>query len=361
MLFALRKDLSGAEDDLGALGGGGKTPGVEGFLGGGDREIDVFGVGALEYADDVAGVGGIEVLESIAGAGGDPFAADEVLVGLCCTMSGESLQRMENLLWYQEGSRGRQTHMQHFKLTLAYDGTDFHGWQVQPGRPSIQGELAAAIERVCGERVLPQGSGRTDAGVHALAQTASISLEAAVPAANLALALNRTLPVAIRVTAVEQAPPEFHARKSAISKLYRYRIARAAVVSPFLARYVWHYPYPLDEGAMIACADAVVGEHDFTTFAAVDPQRRAAAEERSKVRRILLSQFQRAGGDELVYEVRGNGFLHHMVRNLVGAFVLVGKGALTRAALIAALAARDRSLGGPTAPASGLALVSVEY
>lgn len=248
--------------------------------------------------------------------------------------------------------------MRNLKITLAYDGTEFCGWQIQPGRSSVQGEIAAAVERVCGERVLPQGSGRTDSGVHALAQVANFALEAPVPLDNLRFALNHMLPKAIRVLSVEEAPVDFHARKSATAKTYRYRISRAEITSPFLTRYVWHYPYPLDEIAMTAAAAVVVGEHDFTSFAASGPEK--GKEEGSKVRTVFTSAWRRTG-DELIYEIRGAGFLRHMVRNLVGTFVLVGKGTITRERLREILAARDRSLAGPTAPPEGLALVSVEY
>ena len=164
--------------------------------------------------------------------------------------------------------------MRNFKFTLAYDGTDFHGWQVQPGRPTIQAALADALRRITGETVLPQGSGRTDAGVHALAQVASCELASSIPAANLVMALNDILPPAIRVMQVEEAPPEFHARKSARAKTYRYRIYRGDICPPLLARYVYHHPYPLDEEAMAAAAAPVIGEHDFTSFAAVDAEKR---------------------------------------------------------------------------------------
>jgi tRNA pseudouridine38-40 synthase len=249
--------------------------------------------------------------------------------------------------------------MRNLKITLAYDGSEFSGWQVQPDRQTIQGTLAAAIERITGERVLPQGSGRTDTGVHALAQVASCELQTPIPTANLAIALNDVLPPAIRVTGVEEMPPEFHARKSAQAKTYRYLIYRDNVCPPFLARYVYHHPYPLDEQAMMAAAEQVVGEHDFTSFAAVDTEK--GKEERSNVRTIFSSQLRREA-DQFVYEVRGNGFLHHMVRNLMGTFLLVGKGTLTPGNIAGILSMRNRSANpGATAPASGLYLVSVEY
>ena len=255
--------------------------------------------------------------------------------------------------------------MRNLKLILAYDGADFAGWQVQPGRTTVQGALASAIGRLTGENVLPQGSGRTDAGVHALAQVASFATASVIPEENWMRALNDILPASIRVLEAANAAPEFHARKSARAKTYRYRIHRGTVCPPFLARYVWHYPYPLEESAMISAASVVVGEHDFTSFAAVDPERveRMAAEENvhtTNVRTIFSSNWTRAG-EELIYTVRGSGFLHHMVRNLVGTILLIGKGTLTLEDLQRILDARERTAAGPTAPASGLYLVGVEY
>ncbi len=251
--------------------------------------------------------------------------------------------------------------VRNFKLTLAYDGTDFSGWQIQPGRPTIQGLMASAIGRVTEENVLPQASGRTDAGVHALAQVATFASRSPIPVENLAKALNAALPEAIRVLAAEEVGAEFHARKSARAKTYEFRMFRGATCSPFLARYVWHYPFPLDEGAMAEAAGVVAGEHDFTSFAAVDPEKMSeTAEPRSNVRLIHASSWQRRG-EELVYTVRGSGFLHHMVRNLVGTFVLVGRGMIDREGLRGILAARSRAAAGATAPASGLFLMNVEY
>jgi len=250
--------------------------------------------------------------------------------------------------------------MRNFKLVLAYDGSDFSGWQVQPECQTIQGTLSSAIGRITGEKVLPQGSGRTDAGVHALAQVASFMTSSPIPAENLAKALNDILPPSIRVLEASEVAADFHARKSARAKTYRYRIYRGRVCPPFLARYVWHYPYPLDEGAMEETAALVVGEHDFTSFAAADPERGREEESVSNVRKIFASSWK-TEGDEFIYHVTGNGFLHHMVRNLVGTFLLVGKGTLTPTDVTGILRARDRSLAGATAPASGLFLVDVKY
>jgi tRNA pseudouridine38-40 synthase len=231
---------------------------------------------------------------------------------------------------------------------------------VQPDFASIQGVLSSAIGRVTGENVLPQGSGRTDAGVHALAQVASFCTESPIPPENLHKALNDVLPDSIRVLGVTEEPAEFHARKSARAKTYRYRIYRGATCSPFLSRYVWHYPYPLDGDTMKQAADLVVGEHDFTSFAAVDAERLREDGSVSNVRRIFDSTWEQQD-EEFVYTVRGNGFLHHMVRNLVGTFLLIGKGTLQPEDMTRILQARNRSAAAATAPASGLYLVSVEY
>jgi tRNA pseudouridine38-40 synthase len=260
--------------------------------------------------------------------------------------------------------------VRNLRLILSYDGADFAGWQVQPSRTTVQGALASAIGRLSGENVLPQGSGRTDAGVHALAQVASFATASAIPAENWLRALNDILPASIRVLEVTEAAPDFHARKSARAKTYRYRIYRGAICPPFLARYVWHYPYPLEESAMIAAAGVVVGEHDFTSFAAVDPERvermaagdnvQAGVDGTTNVRTIYSSSWTREG-EELIYTVRGSGFLHHMVRNLVGTFLLVGKGTVSLEDLRRILQARERTAAGPTAPACGLYLAEVEY
>lgn len=250
--------------------------------------------------------------------------------------------------------------MRNLKLILSYDGSEFSGWQVQPDAVTVQGTLASAIGRITGEKVLPQGSGRTDAGVHALAQVATLVTESSVPTANFVKALNDILPPAVRVLEVTETPADFHARHSARAKTYRYRIYRGAICLPFLARYVWHFPYPLDEDAMGRAASLVVGEHDFTSFAAVDPERGREGEPASNVRRIFSSSWERAE-EEFVYTVRGSGFLHHMVRNLVGTFILVGKGTLQVDDVTRILEARNRSAAGATVPGSGLYLVGVEY
>jgi tRNA pseudouridine38-40 synthase len=264
--------------------------------------------------------------------------------------------------------------LRNWKVTLAYDGTDFRGWQVQPGETTVQGELQAALGRVTGETPLPQGSGRTDAGVHALGQVASVTLEAPIPPQNLLRALNRTLPQSIRILEARIVPDTFHARHSAVAKTYEYRIFREEICPPVLARYVLAYPWPLDLEVMQTAERLFEGEHDFLSFAATDPDLSSRNselsvddEEEAKVtaiRTISSSAWERQSGEAgelLVYRVRGNGFLHHMVRNLVGTMVDVGRGRLKAGDIPGILAARTRAAAGPTAPAQGLFLHSVEY
>ena len=251
-----------------------------------------------------------------------------------------------------------------WKLTLAYDGTDFHGWQVQPDHCTIQGELAGAIERVTGEPLLPQGSGRTDAGVHARAQVASFELAAPIPPSNLLRALNRALPSSIRVLNAEHAGSEFHARYSVRAKTYEYRIFREEICSPWIARYVYALSWPLDVKKMQQAADQARGEHDFTSFAATDADlstRQTGPDTPQENVRTIFSSSWSEENNLLVYNVRGNGFLHHMVRNLVGTFLDVGRGHLAPEEVTTILQQRSRTAAGATAPARGLFLYSVEY
>lgn len=261
--------------------------------------------------------------------------------------------------------------LQNWRITIAYDGTDFSGWQVQPGEATIQGEIHAALGRVTGESPLPQGSGRTDAGVHALGQVASFTLQAPIPADNLVRALNRTLPDAIRILEAEVVPESFHARHSATAKTYEYRVFREKLCPPFLSRYVYPCAWPMDLLEMQKAAALLVGEHDFVSFAATDPDLAARSEEeegdvppKTTIRTVFSSGWEQVdgpAGSMLVYRVRGNGFLHHMVRNFVGTLLDVGRGRTQAAAIPEILAAMARAAAGPTAPARGLFLHSVEY
>ena len=247
--------------------------------------------------------------------------------------------------------------MRRIKITVAYDGTDFHGWQVQPGLDTIQGTLEQVIASIEGKPVHVAGSGRTDAGVHALAQVAALSIENPIPTLNLRRAMNRLLPWSIRVNDAEEASADFHPRFDAKAKAYEYRILRAEVCSPFERRYVHHHPFPLDIDRMAAAALALQGEHDFGAFAASDEKDELGL---SQVRCIFTSRLA-LEGDHLIYRVRGSGFLKHMVRNIVGTLIEVGKGNLNCADVEARLSPDCTIPPGPTVPARGLFLVGVEY
>jgi tRNA pseudouridine38-40 synthase len=271
--------------------------------------------------------------------------------------------------------------MSHWKLTLSYDGTYFHGWQVQPGLPTIQGTVSHAVHQLTGEDVLPQGSGRTDTGVHALGQIISFTLAADIPAENFFRALNRILPSSIRVLSAEVVPDTFHARFGARRKTYEYKIFEQRQLngegapqpqrfcSPFQAPYAWEYKWPLNLDLMQEAAQTLIGTHDFTSFAASDPdlaQRSSfvptfgAAKTLNPIKTIYTSTCLRKN-DLLIYRVTGSGFLHHMVRNIVGTLTDIGRGVIAPEAIPKILAARDRTAAGPTAPPQGLYLVSVEY
>jgi tRNA pseudouridine38-40 synthase len=255
--------------------------------------------------------------------------------------------------------------LRNLRLVVAYDGTDFHGWQRQGALPTVQACLEDAIARITGRAQKLYGSGRTDAGVHAAGQVASFATECLIPCGNLLKALNNLLPPVIRVRRIDEAPPGFHARYSVCSKTYRYRILQADFCSPFLWRVVWHYPRALRRARMAQAAAALVGKHDFTTFAAKATPEDGASREppsRSMVRTVFASRILwRERTQILLYEVRGDGFLHHMVRNIVGTLVEVGRGKLEPGEIVRILKARRRELAGPTAPACGLCLVKVEY
>jgi len=247
--------------------------------------------------------------------------------------------------------------MRRIRITIAYDGTEFHGWQVQPGLPTIQGALEQVVAAIEGGPVTMHGSGRTDAGVHALAQVAAFSLENPIPAENLMRAMNRLLPRSIRVLAAAEVAANFHPRFDARAKTYQYRIWREEICPPFDRLYVLHHPYPLNEQAMIAAAPLFAGEHDFTAFAASDESDEAG---RSKVRTLYSSAAWRDGA-RLLVQVCGSGFLKHMVRNIVGVLLEVGKGNLSAVDVRARLEPGCAIAPGPSAPARGLFLVGVEY
>ncbi len=257
--------------------------------------------------------------------------------------------------------------MRNLRLVLAYDGTEFHGWQRQPDAPTVQGCLEERLAKLTGAPVHVWGSGRTDAGVHAANQVANFKTGCPIPCPNLLKALNNLLPPSVRVKQIDEVPEDFHARYNVRSKTYRYRILQAPICSPFLWRFVCHHPFPLDGERMAEAARRLEGEHDFTSFAgsegrADEVEEAAPATPHSMVRRIFSSRILwRPRISLLMYEIRGSGFLHHMVRNIVGTLMEVGRGKLTPQDVVRILGARDRTRAGPTAPPQGLCLVKVEY
>lgn len=244
--------------------------------------------------------------------------------------------------------------MRNLKMTIAYVGTAYSGWQIQPHRPTIQGVLEDRLSRMLPDRPRLAGAGRTDAGVHARGQVANFTTGCRIPEAGLRRGLNAILPPDIVVLDVTEAPPAFHARADARAKDYRYRIACGEVVSPFDAPYVLHVRGGLDVAAMGAAAARVIGTHDFTSFCLAD------TEVESRVRTILVSEIA-PDGPVLEYRVRGDGFLRHMVRAIVGTLVDVGRGRRRPEEMTAILAARDRRAAGPSAAALGLVLDRVIY
>jgi tRNA pseudouridine38-40 synthase len=244
--------------------------------------------------------------------------------------------------------------MPSYKITVAYDGTDYIGWQRQATGTSIQGLLEDALREFGDGEIAVCGAGRTDAGVHALAQVASFSLVRAVPADAVVRALNAKLPEAVRVTFAEEVRGSFHARFDARSKTYRYRIWNGAVMPPFERRYAWHVPGALDVGAMQRAALLIEGEHDFAAFQS------AGSDVATTIRTVFRSTF-RADGSLLLYETTADGFLRHMVRAIVGSLVDVGRGRQAPDWIGRVRDSRDRSAAGRSAPAHGLFLVAVDY
>jgi tRNA pseudouridine38-40 synthase len=251
--------------------------------------------------------------------------------------------------------------MRYFKLTIAYDGTDYHGWQIQTGKPTIQGEIVAVLRRLTQENVVLHGAGRTDAGVHALGQVGSFRTQSRLSAGEFQHALNALLPPAIRIVGADETGPDFNARWSARGKTYRYRMYRGRIVPPPLWRYVLHYPFPLDEDAMRVAAARFVGKHDFTSFAASTGSE-DDDKERVMEREIFSAELVRsADNEELVFTIRGRSFLRYMVRKMVGTLLDVGRGKLAPDDIDRLYQLRDRSKSGPTVPPQGLVMVEVQH
>jgi len=247
-----------------------------------------------------------------------------------------------------------------YKLTIQYDGTDFHGWQVQGEERTVQGELARVLAVIEGKAVTVHGSGRTDAGVHAEGQVASVNLTREIGPERLRAAINGNLAPDVRVIAAERVADDFHARYAARGKTYRYRIFNAAVVSPFWFRYALHEARPLDLERMRSCAALLVGQHDWTAFSA------AQSEAETRVREVksleVSERWDERGQGRLVeIEVSADGFLRYMVRSIAGTLLEVGRGRLDEERVARALRSGERKLVGATAPACGLTLMRVQY
>src|ERR1700737_2537462 len=251
--------------------------------------------------------------------------------------------------------------MRYFKLTIAYDGTDFYGWQIQTNKPTVQGEIVNVLRRITQENVQLHAAGRTDAGVHALGQVGSFRTQSALSAGEFQRALNALLPATIRIAAAEEVGPDFNARWSARGKIYRYRIYRGRVVPPMVWRYVLPYPFPLDEDAMRDAAARFVGTHDFASFAASTGSEEDD-KERSTEREIYSTELVRTPDvEELVFTVRGRSFLRYMVRKMVGTLLDVGRGKLTPADIDRLFELRDRSKSGPTVPSQAIVRVGAQH
>jgi tRNA pseudouridine38-40 synthase len=242
--------------------------------------------------------------------------------------------------------------MANYRLILAYDGTDFCGWQRQPKKRTVQGVLEDALAKISGQEITVTGAGRTDAGVHAQGQAASFKADPCLQHGKLLKALNAVLPDDVKVITLRPAPPGFHARRSARSKVYQYRIHNARRVSPFLLRYVLYWPYPLNVEKMAEAARLFEREADFTAFSSnrlLHP-----------IRKVVRSEVKKRG-KEIFYTIEANGFLRYMVRTIVGTLLEVGRGKLEPQAITDIFARNKRTLASPTAPARGLCLVKVIY
>jgi len=240
------------------------------------------------------------------------------------------------------------------QLVLGFDGAAYHGWQIQEHQKTVQGELRDAIQKITGEQVNPVGSGRTDAGTHARGFVSNFTTGARIPLRSLIRALNSVLPRDIRVLRAQAVPADFHSRHSARAKIYRYQIYRGAIMPPHLAREHFHFPYPLNLALMEQAAGLFIGSHDFASFAA------KGSGKENTVRQIYSCRMKSAG-HRLTFTVEGNGFLHHMVRNMVGTLLELGRGLITLPEFEALFALRDRTQAGFTVPACGLILIRVKY
>ena len=241
-----------------------------------------------------------------------------------------------------------------YRITLAYDGTDYFGWQLQLDQPTIQAALNAALEKLEGTPVVTHAAGRTDTGVHAEGQVVSFRLTKQWTGADLRKALNGNLPPDIRVMEACAAAEDFHARFDAKGKTYRYRLFTGEVMNPLWARYAWHYPYRLSAEKLLADAEALIGTHDFTVFTV------AECEAKTRVRTVTAVEIE-PEKELLTLLFSGEGFLRYQVRTMVGALLELNRGRLEVKSMAELIEGRDRKLIGAPAPARGLTLVKVEY
>lgn len=241
------------------------------------------------------------------------------------------------------------------KLVVAYDGTDYVGWQVQPNGVSVQETVNLALSRFFSQDIHTIGASRTDAGVHALGNVCAFDVDTMMPAEKIAYAINQTLPNDIVIQSSEEVADDFNPRYSALQKTYEYRILNRTFPIPTLSRYTHFYHYPLNTCAMNEAARELIGEHDFTSFASVHSQTN------SYIRKIYDARVTRDDNDVVTFEVTGNGFLYNMVRIIAGTLIEVGSGMKEISDIARILSAKDRSLAGPTAPAKGLTLIKIQY
>ena len=248
--------------------------------------------------------------------------------------------------------------MQNYKIIISYDGTDYHGWQRQPDKRTIQGQLEDVLTQISSKKIPVIGAGRTDAGVHAKAQVAHFKANLSLSENEVFRAMNGLLPADIRIISLQRADSNFHARKMAVSKIYQYRIFNSLNISPFLVRYTLHrsypsYPsFPLDIKSMKEAASLFVREADFTAFSSnrlLHP-----------VRRVMFSEIKKKG-DEIIYTIEANGFLRYMVRTIVGTLLEIGRGKMLPNEIEEIFSDKKRKETTPTAPAKGLCLIEVKY
>lgn len=242
--------------------------------------------------------------------------------------------------------------MQTYRLIIAYDGTDYAGWQRQPKKRSIQGEIEEALAGIASTQIPVIAAGRTDAGVHALGQVAHFRANLRLDDEELFRALNGNLPRDIRISSLKKAKPDFHARKNAVSKVYQYRILNTRSISPFLFRYVYHWPSFLDLSAMKKAAVCFTRVDDFTSF--------SSGRYTNPIRHVMRSELVKRD-DEIVYTIQADGFLRYMVRTIVGTLLEAGKGKMPYERIEEIFARKKRSQETPTAPAKGLCLIKVNY